>query len=1432
MEKIYFFLVLMFFQVGVFAQSIEQEKYQVHFKSGNYFPEKHYQLESSGKKGGKGARTTGKEYVLIQFYTLPDSEMHRKIKAAGIELLEFIPDYAYLASIPGTVDSVVLARLNVRSLEAVQPEHKTDPALFGDLAVWVEKEKGKADVVITAFKGYSLADLTNDVASIGGKVIKENSAGNMLEVRVSKNRISSLASLQGVAYVAPVSPPPVPLNYYSVTTGRVNVLRSATGAARNLRGEGVTIAVGDVFSGNIHADLQNRVANLATYTSDDLHGDHTSGTIAGAGNLDPLHAGIAPKASLVYTDMVDNINNASAYYTKQKVRITSNSYRGSLNGGVYDYNSRVIDQQASDGSYPDLLHIFAAANEGSGFRTVADSWSAAKNALVVGAVDHRNQIAYFSSRGPVKDGRIKPEVVASGVEVHSTAPVNSYSSLSGTSMATPAVAGIVSLLYERYKQLNNNDTPDAGLIKALICNTADDLGNQGPDFTYGFGQVNAGRAVEALEKKNWLTGRINAGESVTHTIAVPAGTARLRVMLYWKDKEAAENAAAALVNDLDLSVKSGGTTYLPWVLNTAPGKENSPAVRAVDRLNNIEQVTVDKPSGPYSFTINGEHLATGAQEYVVVYEIEEPEIAVTFPYAGESLVPGESVFIRWDHSVAGPFTVEYSADNGSTWKTVATNIAARQNFTEWQVPDVVTGQLLVRVSNGTVTGRSAGVSSIMKLPERMTAAALAGGKKQLKWKKVPGADSYEVFSLSPSDKEMQLITTVADTSVLLQNIPSDNYWFAVRPKNKQGATGRRTVAAKAVPYRQPENPASVAAGLNYTYYEGSWNSMPDFSKLQAVKTGVADKIQPVEIRQRNDNYGIRYTGFIKVPQDGIYTFHLYARTEAKFYVGDRQVALHAIDRDGEDFGTGTIALQAGMHKITYDFYERNAGRPSEFAYLLISGESISRREVQKTELFRELENQKPVVSLTSPAANEAFKAPATVTVKASASDADVTVRKVEFFSGTTKIGEDTSAPYAWSWANVAAGEYTLTAKATDDKGAVTTSAAVVIKVESASAGNQVPVVNAGSDKTLLLPQNSINLSGQAHDADGRFVSFRWEKVSGPSVSMKGQDSANVSLSNLEKGVYVFRFSATDNDGATGSDEMTLTVKGDAVANKAPQVNAGPDKTVTLPLDRLQLSATASDPDGSVVAYKWEKVSGPAVGMANAGTSTLTLSQLQEGSYIFKISVTDDKGAVAYDQLNLRVNPAPPSGNQIPVANAGRDKVIYLPTNSISLSGQAIDYDGRFVRFFWEKVSGPSVTISGQSANVKLTNLVEGVYVFRFSATDNDGATGTDEMTLTVKATGRSTSVASGGVTAYPNSFRDYVDVEIHIEETGRYDISVYDLLGRFIYQSQVVSESNDEGIIHRIDFSEKKLNDGIYIIRVENLNSNFRKIVRVVKGNN
>src|SRR6267143_2156136 len=290
------------------------------------------------------------------------------------------------------------------------------------------------------------------------------------------------------------------------------------------------------------------------------------------------------------------------------------------------------------------------------------------------------------------------------------------------------------------------------------------------------------------------------------------------------------------------------------------------------------------------------------------------------------------------------------------------------------------------------------------------------------------------------------------------------------------------------------------------------------------------------------------------------------------------------------------------------------------------------------------------------------------------------------------------------------------------------------------AANVPPVANAGGNKTITLPANSVVLSGSGTDSDGSIASYSWTKISGGAATLTNANTANLTASGLVAGMYVFRLTVTDNQGAQGSDDATVTVN--PAANVPPVANAGPDQTITLPANSVVLNGSGTDSDGSIASYSWTKISGGAATMINANTASLTASGLTAGTYVFRLTVTDNQGAQASDNATVTVNPA---ANMPPVANAGGNKTITLPANSVVLNGSGTDSDGSIASYSWTKISGGAATmINANTASLTASGLTAGTYVFRLTVTDNQGAQASDDATVTVNPAANVPPVANAG----------------------------------------------------------------------------------------
>jgi hypothetical protein len=315
--------------------------------------------------------------------------------------------------------------------------------------------------------------------------------------------------------------------------------------------------------------------------------------------------------------------------------------------------------------------------------------ASAKNVIAVGAVatgaPGNIQIASLSSRGPAKDGRVKPDIVARGVNVLSPVPTDSYERKQGTSMASPVVTGIAVLLTEQWRKTFGGASPLPEQLKALLLAGADDLGNPGPDYTYGFGMANAKAAVDLIRNDGGTGARIRnltfaqgSTQSVEYSINLPPSQ-NLRVLLNWADPPTVlladdDIATPVLINDLDLKViDPSGITVLPYVLDKAAYTAN--ATRGVNKVDNTEEVEITNAvSGAYRVIVTAAHVPEGPQGAVLVANATLAQAAPPCIDPIEQLGSNDSPATAFGNLAPGQLinAIICSADDNDYYKFVAT----------------------------------------------------------------------------------------------------------------------------------------------------------------------------------------------------------------------------------------------------------------------------------------------------------------------------------------------------------------------------------------------------------------------------------------------------------------------------------------------------------------------------------------------------------------------------------------------------------------------------------------------------------------------------------------------------------------------------------------------------------------------------------------
>ena len=762
-------------------------------------------------------------YRLIFFNELPDDNDKKNLENQGVEFLYYLPKNIFVVSLEKDISLENLQGLDVLSINSLLPEYKIDFKLQKDqFPEWALKDNN-LHIKVLLFKDVETSRVLSELAfnSVSIEDVNENSKA--ITIAIKPENLNLISSLPYVSYIEPIDAPGEPENYSGRTLHRTNVISTDYATGRKYNGEGVNVVMQDDGYVQPHIDRQGRIdetfCNGCSTSSGNDHGDHCSGTIMGAGNLDPKAKGMAD-GSFLYTMgySTQNYTNSNAFpllHTNYDVVVTSTSYSNGCNAG-YTSLARDIDEQ--NNNYPTLIHIFSAGNNGSSscsnayisgtsganWGNVTGGHKQAKNVIAVANLTSISGLANSSSRGPAADGRIKPDIGAKGSSVYSTEHNNTYGTKTGTSMSCPGIAGIMAQLYQAYREVNNVTNPPSALMKCIMLNSADDIGNPGPDFRHGWGEVNAYRAVRMIENGHHFDGSISQSSNNTHTINVPANLSRVKVMVYWHDKEASTSASIALVNDIDIQLTTpGGVSYNPWILDPTPNSTllNQDAVRGYDALNNMEQVTIDNPpAGNYTLSIDGYSIPYGPQQYYVTYEFIDSDVELTYPIGGEGLVPGETEYLRWDSDhQGGVIDIEYSTNGGNSWNSIATNVQISNRYYSWQVPNVVTDNALIRIMGNNNTSQSLYPFTIIDVPTNLSVYWPCPDSINVSWNSVSGATAYEVSMLG--QKYMDSIYTSVganNTNVWIIN-PNPNVtdsWFSVKAKKNSGE-GRRAIAENA-----------------------------------------------------------------------------------------------------------------------------------------------------------------------------------------------------------------------------------------------------------------------------------------------------------------------------------------------------------------------------------------------------------------------------------------------------------------------------------------------------------------------------------------------------------------------------------------------------------------------------------------------------------
>ncbi|XP_070777817.1 dyslexia-associated protein KIAA0319-like protein [Enoplosus armatus] len=443
------------------------------------------------------------------------------------------------------------------------------------------------------------------------------------------------------------------------------------------------------------------------------------------------------------------------------------------------------------------------------------------------------------------------------------------------------------------------------------------------------------------------------------------------------------------------------------------------------------------------------------------------------------------------------------------------------------------------------------------------------------------------------------------------------------------------------------------------------------------------------------------------------------------YAFDWRLITHPKDYSGEMEGKHSTTLK--LSKLTVGLYEFEVAVDGEGAH----GEGYVNVTVKP-----EPRVNKPPVAVVSPKFQE-ISLPTSSTVidgSQSTDDDKVVAWHWEEVKGPLREEKVSADTPVLTLTSLVHGNYTFSLTVTDSDGA-TSSTQATLSVNKAK--DYRPVANAGPNQVIQLPRNSITLYGNQSTDDHDSLSYEWslspeskDKV----VEMQGVRTPILQLSAMQEGDYTFQLTVTDSSGQQDTAQVTVIVQPEN--NKAPVADAGPEKELTLPVDRTTLDGSKSSDDQKIATYHWKQTKGrDGVKIENADSAVATVTGLEVGTYEFTLTVTDERKLQSSDTVTVIVRE---ELDQPPVAHVVSSPPIALPARTATLDGSHSTDDKGGVSYLWTRddsspAAGDVLNNSDHQAVLFLGNLVEGKYSFTLTVTDSKGQTNTDRGTVEVKS---------------------------------------------------------------------------------------------------
>jgi hypothetical protein len=575
-----------------------------------------------------------------------DRAARASLQALGVKVLSAVHQRVLLCDLRGVQPAALAKSGLVASVHRYESAWKLDPALAKSGAPMTR-------VDVTCFPGVTAAAAARALASIPGLRVEDSGtlgAQHSCTLTLPTAQLAALARLSQVQTIEPAAAFTTRSNSTTRWVIQSNLSGNTPLYARGLTGVGQILGVVDDpvlsthcsfnDSNNAIGPLHRKILAYNTTLGGVLHGTHVAGTALGdAGTIGDTR-GVAYGAKMVFNNLplsIAQVYGRFDLHRSQGAFIHTNSWGNNFSTS-YDGTCVAIDSFSR--LYEDNLVIFAV-NDGNLIKNPEN----AKNVLAVTASQNapsQDSICLpdgFSGpgAGPTNDGRRKPEIAAPGCAILSASvSACSVTALNGTSMSTPAVAGIAVLMRQYFvngfyptgvASAPDSLVPSGALLRAGIINSGADMANVDgfPNLREGWGRVLAdstlffsgdARRLIVRDVRNAATAALDTGEQSTFSIDVTSSAEPLKLTLAFTDVAAASGSAFPVINDLDLIVSGpDGSVYLG---NFFASGQSTTGGWPDDR-NSVEQVLLAAPAvGRYTITVSGAEVPQGPQGYGLV----------------------------------------------------------------------------------------------------------------------------------------------------------------------------------------------------------------------------------------------------------------------------------------------------------------------------------------------------------------------------------------------------------------------------------------------------------------------------------------------------------------------------------------------------------------------------------------------------------------------------------------------------------------------------------------------------------------------------------------------------------------------------------------------------------------------------------------------